>query len=105
MRCGRACVVIYGIPEFAHSGREFFRNFRCVNHSAIHDEKLFEIHYGVHAETLLASLVAPSPGWLQSSAIIGSNSRLASNLGTKASTKANMRWYFTTGKQYAFNSG
>jgi hypothetical protein len=53
-------VVIYGIPEFAHSGREFFRTFRRVNHPAIHDEKLLEIHYGVHAETPLPSLVAPS---------------------------------------------
>src|SRR6266576_287818 len=82
-------VVTYGVPEFAHSGREFFRTFRCVNHPAIHDEKLFEIHYGVHAETLLASLVAPSSGRLQSSAIMGSNSRLASSLGTKASTNDN----------------
>ena len=53
-------VVIYGIPDFADSGRVFFRTSGCVNHPAVHGEKLFEIHYGVHAETLLASLVAPS---------------------------------------------
>jgi len=53
-------VVTNSIPEFAHSGREFFRTFWCLNNSAIHDEKLFEIHYGVHGETLLAFLVTPS---------------------------------------------
>jgi hypothetical protein len=47
------------------------------------------IHSGFHGENLVASLVVLSCARLQSSAIIGGNSRLASSLGTKASTKAN----------------
>ena len=48
------------LPEQAHGGREFFRTFRCVNYPAIEDEKLFEIHCGVHSENLLALIATPS---------------------------------------------